>query len=99
MTHDEMIAVIAAHRDGKAIQFSSRYSGQSMPWGDYTIDGPSWNFSAYDYRIKPEPLECWVNVNNAGQIYGPFDSNSAACVCAQRIGDISRIAVHMREVV
>lgn len=57
MTHDEMIEVIAAHRDGKKIQ--AKY--QKGQWIDITLP-PLWNFEHNEYRIKPEPLtldQCW----------------------------------------
>lgn len=54
MTHDEMIAVIQAHRDGKAIEYTYGKHG----WMSATT--PSWDFSAYTYRVKPEPREWWV---------------------------------------
>ena len=50
MTHDEMIAVIQAHKDGKTIQVR----GKGRPkWHDRTR--PSWDFDSCDYRVKPEP--------------------------------------------
>lgn len=65
MTHDEMIAVIAAHKEGRAIQFRS-VDRPRKPWEDYGSEGgsPSWNFFHFDFRIKPEPRkprEIWVN--------------------------------------
>ena len=60
MTHDEMIEVIAAHRDGKQIQHRAK-NQFDHPWSD-TASLPVWNFMNNDYRIKPEPLtlkECW----------------------------------------
>ncbi|MEY2500556.1 MAG: hypothetical protein QOI07_890 [Verrucomicrobiota bacterium] len=61
MTHDEMIAVIQAHKDGKIIQ---ALPGSSRgPWVDVVGNAPSWSFDAVDYRIKPEPpkpREWWV---------------------------------------
>ena len=91
MTHDEMIAVIAAHRDGKAIQF--RRHGDSK-WTGY-LDGnsPEWLFSICDYRIKPEPLECWVNVYPNGVRTYWLDEPSAIHHC----GSLGR-TVHMKEV-
>ena len=89
MTHDEMIAVIQAHRDGKAIQYRHKCSEWSP------APQPNWNFSAYDYRIKPEPLECWVNVYPQGvpSIWGSEQD-------AKRTAgsNAARIAVHMKEV-
>jgi len=37
MTHDEMIAVLKAHRDGKVVQLRRRYGDESA-WGDYVGD-------------------------------------------------------------
>ena len=51
MTHDEMIAVIQAHKEGKAIQ--TRMAGGK--WQD--INCPCWDFSQYGYRAKPEPFK------------------------------------------
>ena len=60
MTHDEMIAVIKAHRDGKSIQSRSRNSTDDS-W--YLCERtPTWNFGAYDYRVKPEKQVMYVNV-------------------------------------
>ena len=47
MTHDEMIAVIQAHKEGKQIQYRR---GENMQWLDCT---PQWDFVLFDYRIKP----------------------------------------------
>ena len=50
MTHDEMIAVIQAHKYGKVIQSYDNYMGM---WID--LPYPYWNFSACEYRVKPDP--------------------------------------------
>lgn len=54
MTIDEMIAVLQAYKDCKAIQERVRDCGS---WWD--MRRPQWDFHEYDYRIKPEPRE-WV---------------------------------------
>ena len=56
MTHDEMIQVIQAHKEGKQLQ----YRGKHSHWADI-IDPPAWAFHAYDYRVKPEPRVVWIN--------------------------------------
>lgn len=59
MTHDEMIALIEAHRDGKTIQY--RLSPKEE-WRDRYRKSLDFDFSAVDYRIKPVLLtldECW----------------------------------------
>ena len=60
MTHEEMIAVIQAHKEGKQIQYRR---GENMQWLDCT---PQWDFVLFDYRIKPaEPKKvkmfCWLH--------------------------------------
>lgn len=94
MTHDEMIAVIQAHKEGKQIQ-SRR--------GDWWIDifEPSWDFSKYDYRIKPEPpkpREWWI-VFCPKDHDGPkvFDGGLGG-VGASPCSDSGCRCVHVREV-
>lgn len=59
MTHDEMIAVIQAHKEGKTIEACAiGYTNWRV-----TADPPTWNFYAMDYRVKPEPpkpKEFWL---------------------------------------
>jgi hypothetical protein len=55
MTHDEMIAVIQAHKDGKAIQY--RFMVKD---GWIKASTPNWNFSELAFRVKPEPKEYWL---------------------------------------
>lgn len=56
MTHDEMIAVIQAQKDGKTIQ--SCLKGHGEAWLD--VAQPSWQFAHYDYRVKKEPQTVYV---------------------------------------
>lgn len=63
MTHDEMIAVIQAHQQGRQLQYDTR--GE---WFDVQGD-PIFNFAAHDYRIKPEPkLRPWKAEEGVGKI-------------------------------
>ena len=50
MTHDEMIAVIQAHKEGKAIQCRPK---KTIKWSE--TKNPSWDFQSYDYRVAPTP--------------------------------------------
>ncbi len=61
MTHDEMIAVIQAHKDGKTIQYKV---GEDMDW--LNIPHQKFNFGGYDYRVKPEPMVRYAVVGNLG---------------------------------
>ena len=53
MTHDDVIAVVHAHRDGKAIQYRNKCGG--IEWQDRVVNDLTFNLETYDYRIKPEP--------------------------------------------
>ena len=56
MTHNELIAVIAAHRDGKTIQ---RQYGQR--WIDIeSLDELVVQLDEGIVRVKPEPRRLWI---------------------------------------
>lgn len=54
MTYDEMIAVIQAAKEGKAIEQYRRGRHDLGPWEPRT-NGMMFDFVNYLYRIKPEP--------------------------------------------
>jgi hypothetical protein len=58
MTHDEIIQVVQAHKEGKVIEFKNRHSGVTNWWP--VKARPIWNFNALAYRVKPEPKEYWL---------------------------------------
>ena len=62
MTHDEMIEVIQAHKDGKAIEVFIDDNWREMD------RKPSWQFESYHYRVKSYPKEYWLvpYKNNTG---------------------------------
>jgi len=49
MTHEQMIEVIQAHKEGKKIEFKTEGLNGWQP-----ASTPTWNFSNYNYRVKPE---------------------------------------------
>lgn len=54
-----------------------------------------WDFSIFNYRIKPGPIQMWVNVYPSGAIHrykSEVDAREHAHEGAERI------AVHLREV-
>ena len=54
MTHDEMIAILVAHRDGRKIQARLKSTGPaSEEWAEYDYDTPPTSWDRYEYRIKP----------------------------------------------
>ena len=59
MTHNELIALIEAHRDGKTLQW--RDTDNSWQLSTVSIVGLLRNLGAmYKYRIKPEPREWYL---------------------------------------
>src|SRR5262245_46993946 len=60
MTHDEMINVIAAHDTGASLQYRPNPRGPDGPQAWRDAPTPSFDFSIYEYRVKPVPFETWV---------------------------------------
>ena len=52
MKHTEMIIVIGAHSEGKAVQVSAKLA--NLGWTDMRMEG-GFNFCKFDYRVKPAP--------------------------------------------
>jgi hypothetical protein len=59
MTHDEMIAVIAHHKNGGKVEWTEAGENEWRNRGN-----PCWDFSAFDYRPKPEPMVIFAEVSN-----------------------------------
>ena len=66
MTHDEMIEIIQAHKDGKQIEFRKNLS--SEPWR--SLEGPMFDFVLFSYGVKP-------NQNRTLYQYNYITSNGA----------------------
>jgi len=71
MTHDEIIAVVTAHRDGAEVEYQ-HYGGQ---WR--FVNTPLWEFAGCNYRAKPEPIVRWVNIYPHSKSYG-YETKQAA---------------------
>ena len=57
---DHMIAVMQAAKEGKTIQFRVLDSSDiDVRWRD--AHAPSWDWTVFDYRVKPEPRRVWLN--------------------------------------
>jgi hypothetical protein len=68
MTDDQILEVVAAHKEGKKIQSRVRGNGlrPEEGWGSPS-DKPDWNFYCWDYRVAPEPRErkdWWLDFKN-----------------------------------
>ena len=77
MTHDEMIEVIQAHKDGKAIQFMPK-GGVDVEFTDRRRTDNHMDFINIDYRIKIEPKEYWLVPYVAMLGFMVFDYNPVA---------------------
>ena len=90
MTHDEMIAVIAAHRDGKRIEVRSN---QSEMWD--VVEYPAWDFLHQIYRVAPKPVKKvkmwqWIyrfdgdSINLTIEFFSGTPTNEGGCQYIQR---------------
>lgn len=71
MTHDEMIAIIQAAKDGKAIECVRVYLGKPTgPWTKIKITPVVFNFQNYRYRVSPEVREFVLVVAEDGKVLG-----------------------------
>ena len=57
MSHDEMIAVIQAHKDGASIQCRRVSKCNDTPW--VPVPQPRWKFTSCEYRVTPTPATVW----------------------------------------
>jgi hypothetical protein len=68
MTHDEIIALVQAHKEGKTLQYMEKPSPDvDARWENYPGLIGHAAFSHYLWRIKPEPVgskEIFINVGN-----------------------------------
>ncbi len=69
MTDDEIIAVVQAHKEGKAIQTRSHFH----PLEGWQTCNPIWDFYQNEYRVAPEPRksrEWHVHVIRGSSVFG-----------------------------
>lgn len=88
MTHDEMISVITHHKNGGKVQHTDK--NLKLIWRDI-LDGqePSWDFSCVNYRIKPEPLVLWLDVESNIVVQGlPFPFVSSSGIPARKFVEV-----------
>lgn len=94
MTTDEKIAVLQAHKAGKEIQYKSNWESGSF-WRTKPI--PHFNFFDFDYRVKPEPQEFWVNVwSSTSFVHGTWSAAQFQSKYGRAAGFLKTI--HVREV-
>ena len=87
MTVEEMIAVLQAYQQCKAIQ--CRGVGRGDTWAD--TSAPAWDFRNFDYRVRPgEPLEFLIGIDkNNGTVLGIYhELKSTNYVRAIRVREV-----------
>lgn len=94
MTHDEIIAVVQAHKEGKVIQ--SKLRRKELEWYD---TAPSWDFHNFDYRVKPEPREWWVNKYHNWTCCNMHPTLDEAIKCSTGSPQEPIERIHVREVI
>lgn len=87
MTHDEMIAVIQAHKEGKQIEY--RTINPESPW--VYVKNPKWDFPQIEYRVKPEPRTFWLVSTPAGAHFGYTNYTEAKDVRAACQGTLIQV--------
>jgi len=85
------IEVMQAYVDGKEVEcLARRVSGDEWE----KVVSPAWNWIRYDYRIKPEPREYYLNIYK--EAVTVFANRIDANVCAKS----DRVAcIKVREVI
>lgn len=68
MTLIEMINTMKHYESGGEVEFKNKVRG-----GWFVDASPSWNWSTYDYRIKPKPVELlyewWYTTPNSPRVF------------------------------
>jgi len=86
-TTKEKIEIMQAFEDGKTVECRGESSGI---WGKVAVPNPLWNWPDCEYRIKPEPIECWVNVLDADICSTVFQSQKDAIMALRHIQNPER---------
>jgi len=84
--------VVAAAERGEAIEWRFNFSD----WGDKGPNIP-W-YPHYEYRVKPEPLEFWVNTYEGGVKLFHRTAEGAKAGVLMSGAPVVRVAVHVKEV-
>lgn len=98
MTNQEIIAVVQAAEAGEQIQSRTFKANLEVDWVD--DPNPNWNFRWREFRVKPKPLEMWVNVYQfGGHTDGyAYETEERARVASGDTCSALRIAIRMKEV-
>jgi hypothetical protein len=96
MTHDEIIAVVQAHKDGKRIEMRS--FATDAKWVDST-ERPTFNFGLFNYRVNPAPREWWLRSHNGEPCSScGFHTSVASAARPASDGMKTHSIIHVREI-
>jgi len=87
------VEVAQALERGEVVE--CHYIGARDIWAKVNPSNWLWKPDWYTYRIKPKPLEFWVNAHPDNTV-SVFHTKESAKKFDN--GNLSRVAVHMREV-
>lgn len=73
--YDHAISVMKAARDGAEIEYRDMHRSDKK-W--HETNSPLWDWNNSEYRIKPEPLECWAVVGRNGLYWGLYQTLACA---------------------
>ena len=91
-TTAEMIEVMQAYERGEKVEACWRR--HSNDWVKCEL--PQWDWSNFNFRIAPKPLECWIVTNINGSVVAYYESERPAKEHAN--GNCGK-AIKMREVI
>jgi hypothetical protein len=80
MTHEQIIEVVKAHKEGKEIQCNAK-TNELSKYGwikARLINADDFNFKELDYRVKPEPEYIWILKNENGYNLSFYDNEKNA---------------------
>ena len=81
--------VLFAYSQGKPIQFKHKTENSWEPLQYYA--GKSWSFHDFDYRIKQEPREFWIILEQSGGVFPAYERKASAEACVGKV-------IHVKEV-
>ena len=74
------IEVMQAYVDGEQIEAKQEGS-------DWRPSFPIWDWGPNDYRVKPKPIECWVNVLDGETCSSVYMSKESADESRPKLSD------------
>ena len=84
MEHDEIIAIIQAHKDNKQLQFKNDSGRYEDARPNVELNCMLKNISVdYEWRVKPEPREYTLNVFCNGVVSSEFENQLGASPTGQ----------------